>query len=260
MDIADPASVAAAIERHRPWAVVNASGYVRLDDAETDRERCFRENALGPEVLAQACARHGLKLLTFSSDQVFDGRRIEPWVEDDAPAPLNVYGLSKVAGERAVLAAHDGALVVRTSAFFGPWDRYNFVIQSLQALADGRTFAAPHDVRVSPTYVPDLVNACLDLLIDGERGIWHLANAGDVSWAELALQAAEAAGVDARSLRACANAELCLPAARPAYAVLGSTRARLMPPLDDALRRWVHASAERLEALGRERAVASGSA
>jgi dTDP-4-dehydrorhamnose reductase len=258
MDIADPASVAAAIERHRPWAIVNASGYVRLDDAETDRERCFRENAVGPEVLAQECARRELRLLTFSSDQVFDGARTWPWLEHDAPAPCNVYGLSKAAAERAVLAAHDGALVVRTSAFFGPWDRHNFVVLALEAMAAGRTFEAAHDVRVSPTYVPDLVNVCLDLLIDGERGIWHLANAGDVSWAELALRAAELAGIDARTLKPCANAELRLRAPRPTHAVLGSARARLMPTLDDALRRCVEASAERLAELGRARAIASG--
>jgi dTDP-4-dehydrorhamnose reductase len=258
MDIADPVSVAAAIERHRPWAIVNASGYVRLDDAETDRERCFRENAVGPEVLAQECARRELRLLTFSSDQVFDGARTSPWLEHDAPAPCNVYGLSKAAAERAVLAAHGGALVVRTSAFFGPWDRHNFVVLALEAMAAGRTFEAAHDVRVSPTYVPDLVNVCLDLLIDGERGIWHLANAGDVSWAELALRAAELAGIDARTLKPCANAELRLRAPRPTHAVLGSARARLMPTLDDALRRCVEASAERLAELGRARAIASG--
>jgi len=260
MDIADPASVAAAIERHRPWAIVNASGYVRVDDAETDRERCFRENAVGPEVLAQECARRGLRLLTFSSDLVFDGARTTPWLEHDAPAPCNVYGLSKATAERAVLAAHDGALVVRTSAFFGPWDRYNFVLLALEAMAAGRTFEAADDLRVSPTYVPDLVNVCLDLLIDGERGIWHLANAGDVTWAELALLAAETAGIDARTLKPCAHAELRLRAPRPAYAVLGSARARLMPALDDALRRCIEASAERLAALGRDRAMASGAA
>ena len=258
MDITDPASVAAAIERHRPWAVVNASGYVRLDEAEADRDRCFRENAIGPEVLAQECARRGLRLLTFSSDQVFDGARSTPWLEHDVPAPCNVYGLSKAAAERAVLAAHDDALVVRTSAFFGPWDRYNFVTLALEAMAAGRTFEAADDVRVSPTYVPDLVNVALDLLIDGEHGIWHLANAGDVSWAELALLAAEAAGIDARTLKPCANAELRLRARRPPYAVLGSVRARLMPALDDALRRCVEASAERLAQLGRARAIASG--
>jgi dTDP-4-dehydrorhamnose reductase len=243
MDIADPRSVEAALDRHEAWAVVNASGYVRLDDAESDRERCFRENALGPEVLAAACARRGLRLLTFSSDQVFDGARTAPWVERDTPSPLNVYGASKLAAERAVRLAHDGALVVRTSAFFGPWDRHNFVFYALEALAAGRRFRAARDVHVSPTYVPDLVHACLDLLVDGESGIWHLANDGGASWAELARRAAALAGIEAGALDACMHAELGQPAPRPAYAVLGSERGRLLPSLDDALRRFIGARA-----------------
>ena len=239
MDIADADAVAAALARCKPWAVVNASGYVHIDDAERDGERCFRENALGPRVLAEQCARAGVALLTFSSDQVFDGRKSTPWLEGDAPAPLNVYGASKHAAEQAALAAHPGAMVVRTSAFFGPWDRHNFVHHALTALARGERFDAVDDVRVSPTYVPDLVNVCLDLLIDGESGLWHLANQGDVSWAELARRAASLASLDASSLRAVAGATPGGAAPRPRYGVLASMRATLMPSLDDALARFV---------------------
>ena len=131
---------------------------MRIDAAESDRERCMRENALGPAVLAEACARVGIRLVTFSSDQVFDGRGARPWVESDAPAPLNVYGASKAAAERDVLARCPDAMVVRTSAFFGPWDRHNFVFHALGALARRELFRAAADKRVSPTYLPDLVN------------------------------------------------------------------------------------------------------
>jgi dTDP-4-dehydrorhamnose reductase len=94
-------------------------------------------------------------------------------------------------------------------------------------------------MHVSPTYVPDLVETCLDLLVDGEAGLWHLANQGDVSWAELAERASRAAGIDASTLcatRIVAPGEI---AARPPYAVLGSERANLLPSLDDALARYV---------------------
>ncbi|HSC62819.1 MAG TPA: sugar nucleotide-binding protein, partial [Caldimonas sp.] len=239
LDIAEPDSVAAAIARWKPWAIVNTSGYVRIDDAEADDERCMRENALGPAVLADACARAGLRLVTFSSDQVFDGHGARPWVESDVPAPLNVYGASKAAAEREVLARCPAALVVRTSAFFGPWDRHNFAIRALSALARGETFRAAADVRISPTYVPDLVNVCLDLLVDGESGIWHLANDGDASWAELAERAAAIAGVSTATLEPCASAMLGEVARRPRNGVLASERAALMPLLDDALRRYV---------------------
>lgn len=244
MDIADARSVAAAIARWKPWAIVNASGYVRIDDAEADAERCMRENAIGPAVLAGQCAEAGIRLLTFSSDQVFDGRGDRAWLESDAPAPLNVYGGSKAAAERDVLALLPQAMVVRTSAFFGPWDAHNFVHHALAALARGAPFRAATDVRISPTYVPDLVHVCLDLLIDGESGIWHLANVGDVSWAELAARAAELAGLDASSLQPCTSAALSQSAPRPRHCVLASERAALMTPLDDALRRFL---AERID-------------
>lgn len=181
----------------------------------------------------------GVGLVTFSSDQVFDGRGERPWVESDAPAPLNCYGRSKAAAEEAVLAVHPGAMVVRTSAFFGPWDRHNFLVHALDALAGGREFRAADDVRISPTYVPDLVNVCLDLLVDRESGIWHLANHGDVSWAQFAAEAALLAQVDAGSLRTCSSAELGAVAARPRYGVLRSERASLMPTLEDAMLRFL---------------------
>jgi dTDP-4-dehydrorhamnose reductase len=239
MDIADAASVRAALDAIHPWAMVNAAGYVRVDEAEAEPDRCMRENADGPALLAAECAARGLPLLTFSSDLVFDGAKGAPYVESDPVAPRNVYGRSKAEAEARVLHAHPAALVVRTSAFFGPWDAYNFVTVALRELRVGRAFMAADDATVSPTYVPDLVHACLDLLIDGEGGIWHLASPGAVTWAELARRAAALAGVDARTLQARPSHELGLVAPRPLYNVLGSERGWPMPPLDDALGRYV---------------------
>ena len=172
MDIASVESVRRALHGAQPWAVINAAGYVRVDDAERDH-RQWRENALGPAVLAAECATRSIPLLTFSSDLVFDGEKDEPpYLESDRPNPLNAYGRSKLAGERAVMQQSDRALVVRTAAFFGPWDQYNFVTRGIAAVRRGQPWHAAHDQRVSPTYVPDLVHASLDLLIDGEsRGL-----------------------------------------------------------------------------------------
>ena len=244
MDIADPASVAALLDDLQPWAVVNTAGYVRVDDAEREPAACERENTTGPAVLAAACAARGLQLLTFSSDLVFDGAKRTPYVESDPVAPLNVYGRTKAAAERRVLAAHPSALVARTSAFFGPWDEYNFVMVALRELRAGRPFVAAEDATVSPTYVPDLVNAGLDLLLDGERGLWHLANPGETTWADLARTAAELAGVDPSGVEGRPAAELHLPAPRPLYSALASERGWIMPSLDDALRRYM---AERMK-------------
>jgi dTDP-4-dehydrorhamnose reductase len=245
LDIADPVSARAALDALQPWALVNTAGYVRVDDAEREPDRCFRENAEGVATLAAACAERGVKLLTFSSDLVFDGAQQAPYVETDRVAPLNVYGRSKAAAEGQALALDPTALVVRTSAFFGPWDDYNFVILALRVLAGGGVFVAADDYRVSPTYVPDLVAACLDLLLDDERGVWHLANEGSVTWAEFARQAAQVAGVHTGRVEGRPLATLGLTAPRPAYSVLGSARAWLMPPLDDSLRRYRDACAGR---------------
>jgi dTDP-4-dehydrorhamnose reductase len=244
MDIADPASVSRAIERFRPWAIVNASGYVRVDDAERDVERCYRENTHGPAILAAACARHGVHLTTFSSDLVFDGLQDSPYVETDPIAPINIYGRSKAAAESSVLECNPDALVVRTSSFFGPWDEYNFVAQALTTLASGKHFYAPPDITVSPTYVPDLVNVCLDLIIDRESGVWHLTNGHPVTWLELADKAARHAGIDCAGLQARRAADCNYIAARPRYSALHSNRAILLPTLDSALHRLVAARAQ----------------
>jgi thiamin-phosphate kinase len=127
-------------------------------------------------------------------------------VESDEVNPTTIYGASKAEAERRVLKAHDKALILRTSAFFGPWDRYNFVWSVLNTLSKGDGVEASIDV-VSPTYVPDLVNTSLDLLIDGGTGIWHMANIGETSWRDLAAMAAEPIGLLAGLALAEADAE-----------------------------------------------------
>ena len=238
LDIADVEAVEAALRRYDPWAVVNTAGYVRVDDAETDHARCMRENADGPATLAEYCSRGGIQLLTISSDLVFDGAAGRPYVETDPVAPLNVYGESKAEAERRVLQTFPQALVVRTSAFFGPWDEYNFVVRTLRSFASGGGVRAAADT-VSPTYVPDLVSASLDLLIDEECGIWHLANTGAISWAGLAKEVAARAGYDPRLVRAEPGRKLGWIARRPHYSVLSSERAWLMPTLESALDRYM---------------------
>jgi dTDP-4-dehydrorhamnose reductase len=132
---------------------------------------------------------------------------------------------------------------VRTSAFFGPSDGANFVTRVLDALARGENFPAATDAVVSPTYVPHLVEACLDLLIDGAEGVWHLANAGALSWWELARRVALMAGFDPERVLPRVGTGLGWVAERPAYSALGSERARLMPTLEEGLARYL---AERL--------------
>ncbi|HEV2610341.1 MAG TPA: family 1 glycosylhydrolase [Noviherbaspirillum sp.] len=250
MDIADPQSVESAIGKYQPWAIINTGGYVRVDDAENDIDRCMRENALGPEVLARVCANGGIQLLTFSSDLVFDGLKGQPYVESDLVAPLNVYGRSKAEAERKLQEMYPDALMVRTSSFFGPWDNFNFLTQALRTLQAGEPFRAAGDITISPTYVPDLVHTCLDLLIDKEGGIWHLTNDKEITWAELAVKAAEMAGLDPKLVVPVSGNELGYIAARPAYTAMTSERGNLLPSLDDALARFIDSQRQTVLATG----------
>jgi dTDP-4-dehydrorhamnose reductase len=243
LDLTDPEAIERALDAATPAAVVNTAGYVRVDDAEGDAGACFAANAFGPARLAAACARRGLGLVTFSTDLVFDGAKGEPYVEADAPAPLNVYGRSKAEAERLVLSAWPAALVVRTSAFFGPWDDANFITRALRALAAGESFAAASDAIVSPTYVVDLAHAALDLLLAGECGLWHLANRGACSWVDLARNAAEIANLRTGLIEARTSRELELRAPRPPYSALTSERGATLPSLQDALARYLQARA-----------------
>jgi dTDP-4-dehydrorhamnose reductase len=238
LDISNPDAVRTAIQLWRPWAIVNAAGYVNVDEAEKEPSVCRRANAVGPAILAASCRRHQIRLLTFSSDLVFDGASCRPYVESDAISPQNMYGRTKAEAERRVLALDPAALVVRTSAFFGPWDRHNFLTVALRALRAGRPFRAASDLAVSPTYLPDLVNASLDLMIDGAEGIWHLTNQGSTTWAAFAAAAARQLGISEELIDACDSSALALPAMRPHYSVLGSARGQLLPTLDDAIERF----------------------
>ncbi len=239
MDITNPTAIATVLDDLHPWAVINTAGYVRVDDAEREPHLCLRINADGAAILADACADRNIGLINYSSDLVFNGDRTHPYIESDTVAPLNVYGQSKVQAERWVLHHHPCSLVIRTSAFFGPWDEYNFLTIALRTLKNGHPFVAAEDAIISPTYVPDLVHASLDLLIDGECGIWHLSNPGAIAWDKLARLAAQQAGLDPTAIQACSMQELGFAAPRPTYSALSSERGVLLPELDRSISRYL---------------------
>ena len=236
-DLTKPETIEKIIEQYEPWAIINAAGYVRVDDAENDSDNCFQCNATGPLHLAKYCSKYNIRLVSFSSDLVFDGKKMSPYFENDPVCPLNVYGRSKVQAEQYIQESYPHALIIRTSAFFSRWDKYNFITVALESFKERQSFIAAKDVLVSPTYIPDLINASLDLLIDKERGIWHLVNDGEITWAELAMEAAKKTGsnslVDARPLH-----EMHLTAKRPYYSVLKTAKGIRLPSLDNALERY----------------------
>jgi dTDP-4-dehydrorhamnose reductase len=143
--------------------------------------------------------------------------------------------------EKLILQKNERALIVRTSSFFGPWDAANFITTTLAALREDRPVKAAADVYITPTYVPDLVHASLDLLLDGEEGIIHVTNGEVVSWAELAKKAALMAGYDTGLIREVAHQHVGWKAKRPLYSALQSEKGIIMPGLDDALERFFEA-------------------
>jgi len=235
LDLSDGASIARALDRHRPWAVVNAAGFVRVDDAESERAACLAANTEGAVRLARAATERGIPTLNFSSDLVFDGLKGVPYVEADAPAPLNTYGDSKARMEAALAALPGRQLIVRTAAFFSPFDAHNFAVAVARTLGAGQRFAAAEDLVVTPTYVPHLVDAALDLLIDPADGVWHLTNGTALSWADFACAVAEALGFDPTLVVGVPAASLGFTAPRPSAVPLASTRGALMPGFDVAL-------------------------
>src|SRR5690606_11934570 len=175
---------------------VNCAAVHGTDRIETDAalaRAAFDVNGRAPGALADACRRRGARFVQVSSDYVFDGEAGRPYREEDAPAPVNVYGASKLLGEALARRAHpDGTIVVRTASLFGRaapgHGSGSFVATIVRAAREGRPLRVVDDVVMSPTFAPDLARGILDLLEhDAPAGTYHLVNAGEASWWELAV-------------------------------------------------------------------------
>ena len=242
LDITDAAAVAQALHDIAPWAVINCAGFSCVDAAEEQEQACFATNVHGAETLARACAAEGIRLLTFSSDFVFDGASSDPYVESDRAGALNVYGESKMLAERSVLARCPQALVVRPGLLLAPGEDGDFLRTSLLALARGARISVATDTHLSISYLPDLVSASLDLLIDAECGVWHLANSGATTPEQLLTAAAQVLHLDATLIDAVPGWSFQRRALHPRNRALGSERGQLLPPWSDAVERFIAAS------------------
>ncbi len=236
LDITSRESVRSVLSFVNPWAIVNAAGFSQIDEAENQEQICFRENTLGPSILAAVCKSENIKLVTFSADQVFNGRKGKPYLESDCTAPLNIFGQSKKMAEERVLSINSKSLIVRSSCFFNPWHAEDSLADILYSCASTtRPHPLASDIIFSPAYIPDLVNTTLDLLIDDESGIWHLSSPEETSPFEFTRQALRMAGLDDKFLVSVPSATLRHTAERPCYSVLKSTQGTALPSLQTAL-------------------------
>lgn len=225
-DLSDPDACAAAIRAHAPAAVINAAAWTAVDAAEDDAQGAHLANAAAPGAMAQACARLGVPFVHVSTDYVFDGSGTQPWRPGDAPGPLNVYGRSKLAGERAVAAAGGVQAVLRTSWVVSPRGR-NFLTTMLRLGAERDSLGVVADQIGGPTPAADLAAAChrvAQLLIDRPdlSGTYHYAGHPDTSWAGFARAIMEAAGLTC-AITDIATADWPTPAARPLNSRLDCT-------------------------------------
>ncbi|WP_280340022.1 dTDP-4-dehydrorhamnose reductase [Nocardia neocaledoniensis] len=218
LDITDRAAVDAVLT---PGAVVlNCAAYTAVDAAETDREAAFAANAIGPAVLAAACAAANSRLIHVSTDYVFPGTAHTPYEPDDTTGPATVYGQSKLAGEQAVLELCPAAQVVRTAWVYSGVEG-DFVATMRRLEGERDTVTVVDDQVGSPTRAADLAAALLELTTrpDAPR-ILHATNAGTATWFELARAVFDELGADPARVLPCTSEAFPRPARRPAYSVL----------------------------------------
>jgi dTDP-4-dehydrorhamnose reductase len=224
-DLTQPDAVRSALDRIRPGVVINCAAYNFVDRAESEPHAAFAVNGWAVRDLARACRDLGCILVHFSSDYVFglDEQRRTPYAESDAPGPLNVYGLSKLAGEYLVRATTPKHFVIRTCGLYGAGGSGgkggNFVETMLRLAGEDRPLRVVADQTCTPSYTVDVARATAALIQTGRHGVYHLTNGGGCSWHEFARAIFEAAGVKAE-VTPITSEQFGAAARRPAYSVL----------------------------------------
>lgn len=230
-DFTRPSSLADIISREKPDVIINAAAYTDVENCEDERELAFAVNAQAPEVIAKAAADAGAMLVHFSTDYVFDGCKSSPYSEDDATAPLNVYGESKLAGERAILDSGCRHLIFRLCWVYSGRQR-NFLLSILKNLQLRDELNVVDDQHGSPTCASDIATAVTAILagatLDQEKcGLYHLSSTGDATWydfAQLIYQtmqdAVGAEAVRCKRINPVPSTEYVTKARRPAFSHL----------------------------------------
>jgi dTDP-4-dehydrorhamnose reductase len=242
IDLAKPAAIAATVQSLRPDLLVNCAAYNFVDQAEAEPDAAMAVNAWGVRALAAACRDANCKLVHFSTDYVFgletsggssptrraDGPRSPvPFTETDAPGPINVYGISKLAGEYAVRAADPANLVIRTCGLYGVWGAGgkggNFVETMLRLAKEGKPLTVVNDQRCTPSYTADVAAAAAALIGTAAGGLFHVTSAGSCTWYEFAAEIFRQANVQV-DLAPTTSAVYRRPAQRPPFSVLSSAK------------------------------------
>jgi len=230
-DLSRPEQLQEWLTKVRPDTVINCVSYNFVDRAENEPEAAFTVNTWGVRALASMCRNLDCLLVQFSSDYVFglDAGRRQPWGENDAPGPVNVYGLSKLIGEYLVRTLCPRHLVLRTCGLYGLWGSGgkggNFVETMLRKAGQGQPLNVVDDQVCTPSYAMDVAEAAVKLIEAAGQGLFHITNTGSCSWYEFAQAIFDLAGVEAK-LKGVSTAAYASPARRPSYSVLGDEHLR----------------------------------
>jgi len=229
LDLNKPNTIAGTLASLKPDVLVNCAAYNFVDQAETEPDAAMAVNAWGVRALANACRDANVRLVHFSTDYVYglDAARTEPWTEQDAPGPVSVYGISKLAGEYVVRSASDKNLVIRTCGLYGVWGSGgkggNFVETMLKMAGEGKPLRVVNDQLCTPSYTADVAEATAALIQSGHAGLFHLTNAGFCSWFEFAAEIFRQAQVNA-DLAPTTSVQFRRPAKRPPFSVLSNAK------------------------------------
>lgn len=247
VDIADEAAVFKCFAGFPPDVVIHAAAYTDVDGCETNPHVANRVNADGTAHIARAAAKIQAAMLYVGTDFIFDGRKREPYLPDDAPRPLGVYGASKLEGERHVRRRVEHHWIVRTAWLFGSNGR-NFVRTILNRADSGKGLEVVDDQVGCPTYARDLAAAIAQIVKGEAYGTWHVTNAGGCSWFELAREALALSGRRSVQIKPISSVKLTRPAKRPSYSVLANPPSATLP--FTPLRPWQEALAAYLAEIG----------
>ena len=246
IDIQEEKNTVTKIESLRPNVVINIAAYTNVDGCESHDEKAFAINAEGMRHVALGALRCRAKVVYLSTDYIFDGKKREPYLEDDPPHPLSVYGRSKLRGEQYVQEMVEDALIVRTQWLYGKYGN-NFVASVLRQAREKKVLSIVNDQVGSPTYTIDLSRAISVLIRCGAQGVFHVANSDLCTWYAFGQEILKLSGMEGVRIVPISSEELGRPATRPLYSVLNTEKLKRETGM--TLRPWSEALKEYLSTL-----------
>ena len=253
IDITSADDCAKAVEETKPQIIINAAAYTNVDSCETEKEKCFAVNAEAVKNIATACRNTNIRIVHFSTDYVFNGSGSSPYKEDEKCDPINIYGASKLAGEKYLQALAQNYILIRTAWLYGANGK-NFVRAILEKAKTTPRLTVVDDQLGSPTHTKDLAAAVDHLIEKNAQGIFHVTNRGSCSWYQFAVKILKESGIDDVEVSPIKSDQLQRAAKRPAYSVMSmqkfiATTGKAMQPWQLGLKDYLESVKSRLHIL-----------